>query len=269
MLAVLVRIIEAMTGRPVRVFDASQLETAPTASPPPEAPATAADGRGVGFGLEYDRRELFIETESTAFSATGIVRTVDGREIRFTLELRLDRSYRDETETSLRLGSARKKDPLVINFAGHAAQLSEQRFRLDLDGDGTSEEAQFPATGSGFLVFDRNGDGAVNNGRELFGPGSGDGFADLALLDDDRNNWIDEGDAAFADLRLWTKSAAGEDRLATLAEAGIGAVGLARIATPFDLKDGQNRSLAEIRSSGLYLREDGGAGTVQQIDLSV
>jgi hypothetical protein len=41
------------------------------------------------------------------------------------------------------------------------------------------------------------------------------------------------------------------------------------VETPFSLTDSENSLLAQIRASGIYLREDGGAGTLQQIDLAV
>jgi len=157
----------------------------------------------------------------------------------------------------------------VLNFAGTAAQLTDQRFKFDLDSDGKTEDINFVTGGSGFLAFDRNGDGRINDGSELFGARSGDGFAELAALDDDGNGWIDENDAAFDKLRLWSKDAAGEDRLLTLREANVGALSLARVATPFDLKDGGNALLGQIRASGVFLQEDGRAGTMQQVDLTV
>jgi hypothetical protein len=147
--------------------------------------------------------------------------------------------------------------------------LGDRQFSIDLNADGTAESAHFVAAGSGFLVFDRNADGRINDGREMFGPSSGDGFEELSRLDDDGNGWIDESDQSYARLRVWTKSAAGADQLLTLAETGVGAISLGRIATPFDLKDADNASRGEIRSSGIYLREDGSAGTIQQIDLAV
>ena len=55
----------------------------------------------------------------------------------------------------------------------------------------------------------------------------------------------------------------------SLAAAGVGAISLAQVATPFELRDGENRSRGEVRSSGVYLRENGSAGTIQQIDLSI
>lgn len=264
-------VVEILTGRKVEVFSAADLGAAGQAagagdsgSPPPADGGPAA----AGYGLEYDRREVYGESERTTFSAAGAVRTADGREIRFRLDLAMERSYREESTASLRLGdAARKKDPLVLDFAGTAAQLSSTRFRFDLDADGESERIAFAGPGSGFLALDRNGDGRINDGRELFGPTGGDGFAELAALDGDRNGWIDENDAAYRDLRLWTKDAAGGDRLQTLAEVGVGALALARAATPFDLKDDANRLQGQVRSTGVFLREDGGAGSIRQIDL--
>lgn len=42
------------------------------------------------------------------------------------------------------------------------------------------------------LSLDQNGNGEIDNGTELFGTKSGDGFADLARYDLDYNGWIDE-----------------------------------------------------------------------------
>ena len=88
------------------------------------------------------------------------------------------------------------------------------------------------------------------------------------VLDDDRNGWIDESDAAFDRLQVWTRDGAGTDRLQSLGEAGVGAIGLGNIATPFDIKNNANQLLGQIRSSGIVLQENGAAGTIQQIDLT-
>ena len=61
--------------------------------------------------------------------------------------------------------------------------------------------------------MDRNGDGKINDGSELFGTKSGDGFKDLASYDADGNGWIDENDAIFSQLKIWTKDEDGKDKL--------------------------------------------------------
>ncbi len=272
-LALMRDLIALMTGVRVRVYTGTE---APTEAPtPPRRPAQAqaesAPGRQrAGFGLVYEQREVIEETERTQFSAQGVVRTADGREIRFTLQLDMQRSYRQESSFSLRLGDATAIDPLVINFDGTAAQLQDQRFAFDLNGDGETDNVPLLAGNRGYLALDTNQNALIDNGLELFGPGTGNGFAELAQHDSDGNGWIDEADPVYQQLRVWTPSADGTGRLQTLAELGVGAVQTATSATtPFALRTADNTPLGAVRSTSVYLREDGGVGTVQQIDLSV
>jgi hypothetical protein len=267
-------IIFLLTGEEARVFDPASL-TASGDPPTPEAGAeaspTAGSARAAGAGVEYDYHASHSESEQTSFSARGVVRTQDGQEIRFAVDLSMSRSYQEESRISLRLGDAarQQKDPLVVNFAGQAAELSDQRFAFDLDADGTTESVNRLVSGSGFLALDRNRDGRINNGSELFGTRSGDGFADLAALDDDGNGWIDENDSVYSRLSVWTPDANGGGALRGLKEADVGALALARVATPFELRSQSNESLGQIRSSGIFLQESGGIGSLQQVDLSV
>ena len=100
-------------------------------------------------------------------------------------------------------------------------------------------------------------------GTELFGPQTGNGFADLAAYDADGNGWVDQGDPIFAKLRIWS-----QDGLSTLADKGIGAISTASADTPFAIKDSANVLQAEVRGSGVYLTESGHAGTIQQVDVA-
>ena len=273
MLRLIRAMISMLTGRDVNVFDASELNvdnTAPNLESPNQAPVVPSQQQQAGYGVEYDYRESYSESEQTTFNAVGVIRTEDGKEIKFDFSLSMARSYREESNVSIRLGDARqKKDPLVINFGGNAAQLTSQRFKFDLDANGQTEDINFVAGGSGFLALDRNSDGKINDGSELFGAKTGNGFAELSELDADKNGWIDENDAAYSELRVWTKDGAGKDQLSTLKQANVGAISLAHVATPFDLKNVQNELQGEIRSSGIYLQENGAAGTIQQVDLTV
>jgi len=58
-----------------------------------------------------------------------------------------------------------------------------------------------------------------------------------------------------------------EPYLASLRQRGIGAIYLGRERTPFALKDAQNNLQGESVASGVYLREDGTAGSIQQVNL--
>lgn len=265
--------LEALTGKSTRIFDARELADR---SRPVDVPAPPGNAGGqnanapAGFGIEYDYHESYTEVEATSFTASGTVKTADGKEIRFDVTLMMSRAYHEESSISLRLGdAARKVDPLVLNFSGNAASLLDQRFSFDLDSDGKEEQISRLASGSAYLVFDRNGDGKINNGNEMFGPNTGDGFAELAQLDDDANGWIDENDEAWQKLSLWQPDENGSGELKSLSESGVGAIALARVATPFDLKGNTNTLFGQIRTSGIFLHENGAAGTIQQIDLAV
>lgn len=225
-------------------------------------------GRRLRMEWSTELTETLREYEATRFGANGTVRTADGRTIDFSLELDMCREYSCQ-RTVRQSGSIELRDPLVINFDGKAAALSGERFEFDLDADGTVERIPGLAAGSAWLAFDRNRDGCINDGSELFGTRSGNGFADLALLDDDGNRWLDEADAAFSSLSLWEKNEAGDDTLSSLREKGVGAIYLGSATTPFALADADNEKHGYIRASGVYLREDGGVGSVQQVDLAV
>lgn len=274
-LQLLISVVEAMTGRKIRILSMKDLQAAdappPEQSRPPSASVEQAAPPTAGFGIEYERHETHYESEQTLFQAEGVVKTADGREIAFNLQLSMSREYLEQSDISVRLGDAARqtKDPLVINFNGGAAQLTATKFSFDLDADGNDESISFVAPGSGFLALDRNQDGKVNDGSELFGPASGKGFDELAAYDLDGNRWIDENDAVFAQLRIWSKDAEGRDHIATLKEAGVGALYLGKASTEFSIKGAGNLLDGQVRSSGIYLNENGSAGTLQQIDLAV
>jgi hypothetical protein len=161
-------------------------------------------------------------------------------------------------------------DPLVINLDTASATVSDQKFRFDLNADGTEEEISYLNSGSGFLALDKNGDGQINDGNELFGAKTGDGFGELSAYDSDGNGWIDEADEVFSKLKVWVKNEDGTDRLLSLKEANVGAIYLGSASTDYSLT---NRTAAEanaqIRKTGVYLKETGQAGTIQHIDFAV
>lgn len=212
---------------------------------------------------------FFSEHEVTEFSSNGKVCTADGREITFGVSLEMSRSFVQETEV-YKEGSFILKDPLVINLDTNIADVRDMKFFFDLDADGKQEEISKLGSCSGYLALDKNGDGIVNDGSELFGTKSGDGFADLAAHDADGNGWIDEADEIFSRLKIWVMTENGESRLLDLKEAGVGAIYLGNANTQFSLNNADtNATNAVIQKTGVYLREDGTAGTVQHVDLAL
>lgn len=209
------------------------------------------------------------ESESTTFASSGMVKTQDGRSIDFNIEVSMSRAFTSQINT-LTTQNYIKTDPLVINLDTDIGSVTDQKFLFDLDSDGDEEEISFAGKGSGFLALDRNGDGRIGDGSELFGTKSGDGFKDLAAFDEDGNGWIDENDSIYSKLKVWTKDEDGNDYLINLKDADVGAIYLDNAHTQFSLKDGNNRLNGEIKKTGIYIHEStGAAGTLNHVDLAV
>ncbi|WP_449240904.1 hypothetical protein [Desulfoscipio gibsoniae] len=263
-------ILQALTGKKIKfvapeIIRLSSANTAANYNLPGLTTVTAR--QSVGWGLEYNYHEAHFEQEQTTFQSTGTIKTADGKEISFSLQINMRRTFASQRDISIIAGNAAAVDPLVINFDGTAPSLTNNKISFDLDNDGQTDQISFLCPGSGFLALDENGDGIINNGGELFGPQSGDGFADLARYDSDGNQWIDENDPIYERLRIWTKDDNGNDVLFALGEKGIGAIYLGNISTPFTLKDSANGLQGQVQRTGIFIKEDGSAGTVQHVDL--
>lgn len=215
--------------------------------------------------ITYRVEQQYAEQESTYFSTNGIVRTADGREISIRVDVGMSRSFQRAFSKEMTVDIC---DPLILNFDGNAAELTDQEFYFDLDCDGKKELISGLGNGSGYLALDKNGDGVINDGSELFGPKNDNGFEELAAYDEDGNGWIDENDAIFNSLKIWCKDENGNDRLYSLAEKGVGAICLQNVSTDFSLKNAKNETNGIIRNTGIFLYENGVAGTIQHVDMA-
>ncbi len=220
------------------------------------------------------QQRSYMEAGHHVMGSSGTIELADGRSIEFTLELELQRHHQREGELLLDKQARTLIDPLVINLTGNPDILSSASFEFDMDSDGQMDTFSGLQQGVGFLALDRNDDGVINDGQELFGTQSGNGFDDLALYDSDRNGWIDESDDVFQQLQVWQPPSVDADgnpvegRLLGLAEAGVGAIYLGSGEADVALKDESNQLQAQIRRQGMFLTEEGDVGSIQQVDFA-
>lgn len=226
--------------------------------------ASTASVKTVSFDFEY----LHEESETTSFSTQGKVVCADGRELDFNLNLEMSRSFSEYYSVNYQRQEVTFCDPLVINLDGNIAELSDQTFLFDIDADGTRDEVSMLNAASGYLALDKNEDGTINDGSELFGTASGNGFSDLAAYDQDGNGWIDEGDEIWNKLKVWQMNEDGSSTLCSLTDKGIGAICLQNASTDFALNNAANEAKGMVRNTGVFLYENGMAGTIQHVDVA-
>ncbi len=132
------------------------------------------------------------------------------------------------------------RDPLVIDLGTPGIELHSiaNGVNFDLDNNGFAEKTAWIGGEDGFLALDRNGNGMIDNGGELFGDQvimkngsiSASGFEALAELDSNRDGVIDAKDSRFSELLVWIDAdhngISDEDELNTLSELGVISISL-------------------------------------------
>lgn len=217
---------------------------------------SANQGREVTIMKEYK------EFQSLDVRMSGCIQTKDKK-----IELNIDISMSHSFVSSNQISRQQFYDPMILTFDGKLPELDTQNFSFDINCDGTSNQISMLKGKSGFLALDKNKNGTIDDGSELFGALNGDAFSDLRRYDNDKNGWIDENDNIFDKLKIWIKNK-DENRLVALGEMGIGAIYLGSTKGAFDIKSDTNETLGRIRDTGLFLSEDGTSGIMSQIDFA-
>ncbi len=170
-------------------------------------------------GMQYSAEQVRYEYARVDFAMKGQATTADGRTLSFDIELSMSREFFEQSGFAMSAFYAdpNVQDPLMIQLSGMPS-LSENKISFDLDMDGTLDQISFAGKGGGFLALDKNDNGIIDDGSELFGPKTGNGFEELAEYDSDSNGWIDENDPIFNRLRVWTKDQNGKDTLMALVD---------------------------------------------------
>ncbi|MGH8624470.1 MAG: calcium-binding protein [Gammaproteobacteria bacterium] len=164
--------------------------------------------------------------------------------------------------------------PIVLDLDGDGIETKDLQNGVffDHDANGFAQQSGWVRPDDGLLAWDRNNDGQINDGRELFGSGTllrngsnaANGFAALDDLDNNRDGKIDAHDAAWASLRVWkdTNGDAHTDagELLSLADAGIQSVGTSyKNSTAIDAQGNEHRQV------GSYTRTDGSTATATDV----
>ena len=181
--------------------------------------------------------------------------------------------------TAARAWAAPRRDPLILDLNGNGIETVAPNLAnpilFDHNGNGIKTGTGWVAATDGFLVLDRNGNGTIDNGTEMFGDSTqlaaggnaADGFAALAGQDSNADGVVNALDANFASLKVWQDlnqdgiSQAGE--LKTLAELGIASLNLAKTANSQTLTGGN-----QIADLGSFTRTDGTTAVMADVNLA-
>ena len=116
--------------------------------------------------------------------------------------------------------------PIILDLDGNGVKTLSiaSGVQFDLLANGATQNTGWVSRGDGLLVLDRNHDGSINDGSELFGSSTllangnraSDGYVALNELDSNHDGVISSADAAFADLRVWVDG--NSDGLSSAAE---------------------------------------------------
>ena len=179
-----------------------------------------------------------------------------------SMQIQMEFKFEFSGSVSVKVAEVQQSDPVMFDLDGDGLELTshENGARFDILGNGQPVNTAFVTGGDAFLALDRNGDGVINSGAELFGDqrGAVNGFEELRKLDGNSDGVIDRNDAAYDELRLFRDNGNGvteDGELLGLAEGGIESISL-RYRNVNELAAGGNH-IGQVAS---YTRADGTRG---------
>lgn len=215
--------------------------------------------------LQVDQLQGQFSLTFETISSTTIEVSRSGGESNFSL------SFSQQTSFSLSVSTAtpepQRADPLILNLDDTDFSFDpKHRVSFDLNADGSADSFQNIGNGNAFLAFDRNANGVIDNGTELFGDAGGavDGFADLAQFDDNRDNQIDANDRIFENLLLLNFDSEGAQQTTSLASQNIESLSLNYESRQKDYS-ADNLLVSEAE----FERTDGSAGRIGDFLLGI
>ena len=168
-------------------------------------------------------------------------------------------------------------DPLALDLDGDGLEtrsVSDERpVYFDHDGDGVRTATGWIAADDGLLVLDRNNNGIIDDGSELFGDNTAlmsggtasDGFAALADQDSNRDGVVNRDDAGWSRLRIWRdfNQDGQSDKTELFSPEQLDITSLTLAATRQRLTLGNGNQIAD---TGHYTRRDGSRGEMADVN---
>ncbi len=187
-----------------------------------------------------------------------------------------DPTFAGDYETPI--GVVASYSPLILDLDGDGVETlgKTEGVQFDLDNNGFAETVGWAASDDGLLALDRNGDGKITGGFELFGNnttlGTGglasNGFEALAEFDDNGDGVINANDAVYNDLKVWRDYSANgrseSSELQSLAEAGVAALNLT-----YTTSDTVDEHGNEHRQNGSYIDSEGNSKELTDVWFTV
>ena len=163
-------------------------------------------------------------------------------------------------------------DPLIFDLDGDGIKttsLDQSRTYFDLDSNGFAERTAWVDASDGLLVLDRNNDGQITSGQELFGDQTllangrraDSGFEALREFDSNRDGRIDAKDEVYSKLRIWRDlngdGISQAEELKGLSDYNIASISLS--STSSNASDVMNNIQRRV---GSFIKTDGSGGVI-------
>ena len=167
-------------------------------------------------------------------------------------------------------------DPLALDLDGDGIETrgADGRVVFDHNGDGVQTGTGWLRPDDGWLVLDRNSNGTIDNGGELFGVDTvkadgtkaTDGFDALSDLDSNDDGVFDAKDTRFADVRIWRDlnqdGISQSNERSTLAANNIRSINLNKTSATTNLGNGNTQT-----ATATFTRTDDTTGTAANLGL--
>ena len=173
-------------------------------------------------------------------------------------------SLSSQTVSSNPGNEVQQSDPLAFDMDDNGLQTTGVRngVNFDINADGNADKTSFVSGNDAFLALDKNNNGKIDNGKELFGDqnGAGNGYEELRKYDTNNDNKIDRNDAVYDRLRLFRMDGNGNQVISSVKESGIKSIALGYQNTQKALNQ-----YDKITQESTFERDDGSIGNTGDI----